>query len=85
VAVDAPGTFGTRQVDLSLSKDMLVTENVTVQVRGDLINAFNYDNLSGYQVAWGSGGVYNPQIRYNQYGSQYTPPRTLFMSVRVIW
>jgi len=85
VSVDGPGTFGTRQVDLSLSKDMLVTENVTVQVRGDLINAFDYDNFSGYQVNWGTGGVYNPQVTYNQYGSQYTPPRTLFMSVRVIW
>lgn len=85
VSVDGPGTFGTRQVDLSLSKDMLVTENVTVQVRGDLINAFDYDNFSGYQVNWGTGGVYSPQVTYNQYGSQYTPPRTLFMSVRVIW
>ena len=55
------------------------------KVRGDLINAFDYDNFSGYQVNWGTGGVYNPQVTYNQYGSQYTPPRTLFMSVRVIW
>ncbi|KAF1710520.1 hypothetical protein CSC70_07625 [Pseudoxanthomonas kalamensis DSM 18571] len=85
VAVDAPGTFGTREVDLSLSKDMLITDDVTVQVRADLINAFNYDNLSSYNVNWGSGGVYDPSITYNRYGAQRTPPRTLFMSVRVIW
>ncbi len=84
VAVDAPGTFGHKQVDLSLSKDMFVTENVTVQVRADLINAFNYDNLSGYQINWG-GATYDPQVSYNPYGSQYAPPRTLFMSARVIW
>lgn len=84
VAVDAPGTFGHRQVDLSVSKDMHVTENVTVQVRADLINAFNYDNLSGYLINWG-GATYNPQVSYNPYGSQYAPPRTLFLSARVIW
>ena len=85
VSVKAPGTFGTKQLDLSLSKDMLVTENVTVQVRGDLINALDNDNLSGYQTKWGSGGAFDPQVRFNRYGSQFTPPRTLFMSVRVIW
>lgn len=85
VAVDVPGTFGVRQVDLSLSKDLLVTEDVTVQVRGDLINAFNYDNYSQFNTTWRNNGEYNPRVTYAQYGSQYTPPRTLFMSVRVIW
>ena len=85
VAIDAPGTFGTKQVDLSVSKDLLVTENVTVQVRGDLINAFDYDNYSGYEIAYGSGGVFNPDVRTQRYGSQFTPPRTFFMSMRVIW
>jgi outer membrane receptor protein involved in Fe transport len=85
VALDAPGTFGVKQLDLSLSKDMLVTENVTVQVRGDLINATNEDNLNQYTINWGGGGVYDPQVSFNQYGSQYSPSRTLFMSVRVIW
>jgi outer membrane receptor protein involved in Fe transport len=85
VAVDAPGTFGVKQLDLSVSKDMLVTEKVTVQVRGDLINATNEDNLSGYNIAWGGGGVYNPQVSFQEYGSQFSPARTLFMSVRVIW
>lgn len=85
VSVDGPGSFGVKQLDLSLSKDMLVTDNVTVQIRGDLINATNEDNLSGYIINWGSGGVYNPTVRLNPYGAQYTPPRTLFMSMRVIW
>jgi hypothetical protein len=86
VAVDAPGTLGTKQLDLSLSKDLLVTEGVTVHVRGDLINATNADNFSQYNVtSWGSGGTYNPQVEYARFGSQYTPPRTFFMSVRVIW
>lgn len=81
-AIDGPGTLAVKQLDLSLSKDMLVTENVTVQVRGDLINALDADNFSGTQWSWNDG---NPQTRYDRYGSQYSPPRTLFMSVRVIW
>lgn len=85
VALDAPGTFGVKQLDLSLSKDMLVTENVTVQVRGDLMNVTDEDNLSGYNINWGGGGVYDPNVTTQRYGSQFTQPRTLFMSVRVIW
>lgn len=85
VAIDAPGTFGVKQLDLSVSKDMKVTEDVTVQLRGDLINVFDNDNLSGYNIDWGSGGVYDPEVTFQRYGSQFTQPRTLFMSVRVIW
>jgi len=83
VAFDAAGTYGVKQLDLSLSKDMHVTENVTVQVRGDLINALDADNLSGYQWDWVNGSATN--VRFNPYGSQYSPPRTLFLSARVIW
>ncbi len=85
VAIDAPGTFGVKQLDLSVSKDMKVTDDVTVQLRGDLINVFDNDNLSGYNIDWGSGGVYDPDVSFQRYGSQFTQPRTLFMSVRVIW
>ncbi len=85
VALDAPGTFGVKQLDLSLSKDMLITDDLTVQVRADLINATNEDNLSGYIVNFGSNNVYDPTVRINPYGSQFSQPRTLFMSVRVIW
>lgn len=79
--------FGTRQLDLSLSKDMHVTEVVTVQVRADVINVFNWDNLSSYYINYGSGGVYSPSVSYNDSGTavSYSSPRTLFMSARVTW
>ncbi len=83
VAFDSAGTFGVKQLDLSLSKDMKVSENLTVQIRGDLINAFNADNISDYDWTWVNGRATN--VRFRPYGNQYTPPRTLFMSVRVIW
>ncbi|MBB4730072.1 TonB-dependent receptor [Xanthomonas arboricola] len=93
VSVDAPGgkfiaggdIFGTRQLDLSLSKDMHITDAVTVQVRGDLINALNFRNYDQYSIDWGSAGVYDPRVSINQYGAMSTPPRTLFMSARIIW
>ncbi|NEL81230.1 MAG: hypothetical protein G3W61_33775, partial [Xanthomonas perforans] len=82
VSVDAPGgkflaggdIFGTRQLDLSLSKDMHVTEALTVQVRGDLINALNFRNYDQYAIDWGDAGVYNPRVSINQYGAISTPP-----------
>ncbi|WP_340649940.1 TonB-dependent receptor domain-containing protein [Pseudoxanthomonas winnipegensis] len=79
--------FGTRQFDLSASKDMHVTENVTVQVRADVINVFNWDNLSSYFINYGSGGVYSPVVTYNDTNTavSYTSPRTVFLSARVIW
>ncbi|PPT96181.1 TonB-dependent receptor [Xanthomonas arboricola] len=93
VSVDAPGgkfiaggdIFGTRQLDLSLSKDMHITDAVTVQVRGDLINALNFRNYDQYSIDWGSAGSYDPRVSINQYGAMSTPPRTLFMSARIIW
>lgn len=93
VSVDAPGgkfiaggdIFGTRQLDLSLSKDMHVTEALTVQVRGDLINALNFRNYDQYAIDWGQGGIYAPRASINQYGALSTPPRTMFLSARIIW
>ncbi|KQQ83660.1 hypothetical protein ASF73_16655 [Xanthomonas sp. Leaf131] len=93
VSVDAPGgkfiaggdIFGTRQLDLSLSKDMHITDAVTVQVRGDLINALNFRNYDQYSIDWGTAGTYDPRVSINQYGAMSTPPRTLFMSARIIW
>ncbi|WCE04793.1 TonB-dependent receptor [Pseudoxanthomonas sp. JBR18] len=79
--------FGTRQLDLSLSKDLHVTESVTVQVRTDVINVFNWKNLSSYYIDYGSSGVYAPSVTYNDSNTavSYSSPRTVFMSARVIW
>ncbi|MFT4197519.1 MAG: TonB-dependent receptor [Pseudoxanthomonas sp.] len=79
--------FGTRDLDLSLSKDMHVTKNVTVQVRGDIINVFNWKNYNSYTYYYGSNGVYSPYVTYltGTSSDSYTPSRTLYMSARVIW
>lgn len=77
--------WGVRQLDLSLSKDMHVTDTVTVQIRGDLINATNAKNYNGFITTWGDGVNYNPYVRFNEDAGMYTPSRTLFMSARVFW
>jgi hypothetical protein len=77
--------WGVRQLDLSLSKDMHITETVTVQIRGDLINATNAKNYNGFDAHWGDGTTYDPYGTFNTSGGMYTPSRTLFMSARVFW
>lgn len=77
--------WGTRQLDLSLAKDMHITETVTVQIRGDLINATNAKNYNSFSAYWGDGTTYNPSASFNTSGGMYTPSRTLFMSARVFW
>jgi hypothetical protein len=42
-AVRAPGLWNT---DLSLSKNMAVTERIRFQIRADLFNAFNHTNFN---------------------------------------
>jgi len=84
VAVDAPGTFGTKELDLTLSKDFHLGM-FTLQGRVDVINVFDNDNLSQYNINWGSNGVYDPDVTFNPYGSQFTPPRTIFTSLRLFW
>ncbi|MFO1473958.1 MAG: TonB-dependent receptor [Lysobacterales bacterium] len=85
VSVDAPGTLGTKELDLTVSKDFHLGDMFTLQWRADVINVFDNDNLSGYNINWGSGGVYNPDVSFNPYGSQFTQPRMFFTSVRVFW
>jgi hypothetical protein len=43
-ALRAPGQWN---VDASLAKNLLITERVKIQLRGDAFNAFNHTNLSG--------------------------------------
>jgi outer membrane receptor protein involved in Fe transport len=88
VATDAPGTFGTKQLDLSMFKDFKMTGDFTFQVRADVINVFNNKNISSYSTDWGGNGVYNPETSYVTTGNNvtsYSEPRTIFVSARLRW
>lgn len=84
LAFDVPaGGFGTKELDLSLSKDVKLYKGLTLQIRGDMINVFNWANRNDYTWTWLNGQATNIQVK--PYGSQYTPPRTLFMSMRIFF
>ncbi|SDR15131.1 Outer membrane receptor proteins, mostly Fe transport [Pseudoxanthomonas sp. CF385] len=88
VATDAPGTFGTKQLDLSLSKHFDIAEDMGFEVRADMINVLNEENFNSYRTTWGTGGVYDPDTSFVTTGNgvnSYTPPRTLFVSARLTW
>jgi outer membrane receptor protein involved in Fe transport len=88
VSTDAPGTFGTKQLDLSLSKRFDIAEDMGFEVRADMINVLNEENFSSYRTVWGTGGVYDPDTSFVTTGNgvtSYTPPRTLFVSARLTW
>ncbi|CAN4278967.1 TonB-dependent receptor [Pseudoxanthomonas sp. LjRoot125] len=88
VSVDAPGTLGTKQLDLSLSKRFDIAEDMAFEVRADMINVTNAANYSSYRTTFGSGGVYDPETSVISSGlgvTSYTPPRTLFVSARLTW
>lgn len=88
VSTDTPGTFGTKQLDLSLSKRFDIAKDMAFEVRADMINVTNAKNYSSYRTVWGSGGVYDPDTSVVSTGNgvtSYTPPRTLFVSARLTW
>ena len=77
--------FGTRQIDFAINKDFDMTAGVTLYIRADLINAFNWKNYSDYNTDWGSDGVFHPTISLNTIGNMYTYPRMFKLSAGVRW
>jgi hypothetical protein len=83
---DTPGTgrflfggpiFGIREVDLAANKDFDLTGGVTMYMRLDLYNVFNFKNYSDFNTNWGSNGVFNPVVNAVTTGNMYTYPRML--------
>ena len=78
IASRPPDTFGYRDLDLQVSKNFPVHDDVAVYVRLDLLNVFNNTNYSDYNVDYGSNGNVpaNP-VTFNQVGNILGTPRTL--------
>ncbi|HWG10765.1 MAG TPA: TonB-dependent receptor [Rhodanobacteraceae bacterium] len=73
--------FGYRSVDLDITKDWHVAGSTHIQLRGDLLNVFNYKNLVDVISTY---PTYYP-ISYDKNGNIVNTPRTFKMSMRVIW
>jgi hypothetical protein len=78
--------FGYRSIDFQATKNFDITHGMSVYVRFDLLNAFNYKNYDGYSVrTWGGNGVYAPDIAYNTTGNISGVPRTFKLSAGFRW
>ena len=73
--------FGTRDIDFSINKNFDLTRGMSIYLRGDLLNAFNYKNINDYIVNWGANGVLNPMAVYNTSGGISTPTRTFKLTL----
>ena len=73
-----PDTFGYKDLDVQVSKDFPVHNDVAVYVRFDLLNVFNNTNYSDYNVDYGTNGnVPEHPVTFNQVGNILGVPRTL--------
>ncbi len=51
--------FGYRDFDFQATKNFKIYGNLNAYIRFDLINAFNWNNYTGYIESWGKNGVMN--------------------------
>jgi hypothetical protein len=78
LAVTPPDTFGYRDVDLQVSKDVDLGNALSMYVRLDLLNVFNNYNFEDYLAHYGNSGVLNSNpVTFNQVGNITGVPRTL--------
>jgi outer membrane receptor for ferrienterochelin and colicin len=69
--------FGDRDIDFQATKNFDLDRGMSVYVRFDVLNVFNYKNYSDYLVNWGSNGVLNKfPVSYNSIGNISGVPRT---------
>ena len=73
-----PDTLGYRDLDVQVSKNIPIHNELMAYVRLDLLNVFNNTNYSDYNVKYGNTGTppANP-VTFNQVGNILGTPRTL--------
>jgi hypothetical protein len=78
IAATPPDTFGYRDTDLEVSKDVDLGHSTRAYVRLDLLNVFNNANFSEYTPNYGSAGTLPVHpVTFNQTGNITGVPRTL--------
>ena len=74
--------FGYRDIDLSFNKDFDLTRGMSLYLRLDVLNLFNYHNYSDYITNYGSNGVLNKYpVSYNSIGNITYVPREYKLSM----
>jgi outer membrane receptor protein involved in Fe transport len=78
IAATPPNTLGFHSVDFDVKKVFEFANIMSVSIRIDLLNAFNWKNYSDTLNNWGGNGVLNPNpVVYNYTGNISGVPRTL--------
>ena len=76
--------FGYRSLDLQLTKNFKVYDQLSAYVRFDLLNAFNWNNYSDYTTNYGANGVLNSRpVIYNPTGNILGTPREVKLTLGV--
>jgi hypothetical protein len=79
VYASAPDNFfGYRELDLQLTKDFALPGSLSLYLRVDVLNVFNWHNFADYIADVGSSGTLPPHfVTYNPTGNILGVPRTL--------
>jgi outer membrane receptor protein involved in Fe transport len=82
IAAVPPNFFGYRSVDLQVTKNFDLAYHVSMYVRLDLLNVFDFDNFANTNNNWGQNGVTNPNpVTYDKTGNINGVPRTLKLTI----
>lgn len=84
-AFEVDGTFGHRQVDLSLTKDFRFGEDYSANFRIDALNVFNHTNYLDYDTWRGNFGGPNTNFQARNGLATAWPPRMVKLSVGFNW
>jgi outer membrane receptor protein involved in Fe transport len=84
ISARPPDTFGFRELDLQVTKDVDLGNALALYVRLDLLNVFNNTNYADYKVNYGTTGVPPPNpVTFNQIGNILGTPRTFKLQAGV--
>jgi hypothetical protein len=80
----ADTTFGTRQLDLALQKSFEAWSDLTLRVRADVLNVFNYANPNRYET-WRGGPNETRNPAFGDPTGYAQPTRTFKLSFSLNW
>jgi outer membrane receptor protein involved in Fe transport len=84
IAATPPDTFGYRDTDIQISKNVDLGNSVAMYVRLDLLNVFNNANFVDYVKNYGNTGTLPAHpVTFNQTGNIVGVPRTLKLQAGV--
>lgn len=87
INVQIPGTIGYRDLDMTLSKQFSIWQDVQATARFDVLNVFDFHNFDPNNVVFPSTVYGQPvqPVHYNSQGPIVSFPRTLRLTAELKW